>query len=113
MDDLKQKGVDSIKAVLEAGNEVWGTFSRLDTSLYRAIADQATKDGLPLITHTGSVADMNAAVDCRNGTIEHGAMMELIPGEVFARMKARNIAYDPTLSVYTAIAEIGPASPTP
>jgi imidazolonepropionase-like amidohydrolase/ABC-type multidrug transport system permease subunit len=104
VDALKKAGVDSIKAVLEAGNSVWGTFNRLDPAIYKAIVDEATKDGLPAITHTGSVADMNLAIDAGSWTIEHGAMMETIGSDVFARMKAKNIAYDPTLSVYYAMA---------
>jgi imidazolonepropionase-like amidohydrolase/ABC-type multidrug transport system permease subunit len=107
VDALKKDGVDSIKAVLEAGNEVWGNFNRLNYDIYRAIVDQATKDGLPVITHTGSVADMNVAIDAGTSTIEHGAMMEAIGSDVFARMKAKNIAYDPTLSVYYAMAAMG------
>ena len=107
VDELKKDGVNSIKAVLESGNEVWGNFHRLDYGLYKAIVDQARKDGLPVITHTGSVADMNAAIEAGTETIEHGAMMEAIPQEVFSRMKAKNIAYDPTLSVYAAMAAMG------
>jgi imidazolonepropionase-like amidohydrolase/ABC-type multidrug transport system permease subunit len=104
VDDLKKAGVDSIKAVLESGNETWGNFNHLDPAIYKAIVDEATKDGLPVVTHTGSVADMNAAIAAGSSTIEHGAMMESIPTDVFDRMKAKNIAYDPTLSVYTALA---------
>lgn len=111
VDDLKKAGVDSIKAVLEAGNEVWGSFNRLDPALYKAIVDQAHKDGLPMITHTGSIADMNSAIDASSGTVEHGAMMESIPADVFDRMKAKNIAYDPTLSAYNALAELDTAKP--
>jgi len=107
VDALKKAGVDSIKAVLESGNEVWGNFNHLDPALYKAIVDQATKDGLPVVTHTGSIADINLAIEAGSGTVEHGAMMETIPPDVFARMKAKNIAYDPTLSVYAGMAEMG------
>ncbi len=107
VDELKKAGVDSIKAVLESGNGVWGTFNRLDPEVYRAVVSEAIKDGLPVITHTGSVADMNLAIDAGTSTIEHGAMMELTPPDVFARMKAKKISYDPTLSVYYGMAEMG------
>ena len=107
VDTLKNEGVDSIKAVLESGNAVWGNFNHLDPALYKAIVDEAHKDGLPVITHTGSIADVNLAIEAGSGTVEHGAMMETIPAEVFARMKARNIAYDPTLSVYAGMAAMG------
>jgi imidazolonepropionase-like amidohydrolase/ABC-type multidrug transport system permease subunit len=107
VDALKTYHVDSIKSVLESGNEVWGNFNHFDPAIYKAVVDQATKDGLPTITHTGSVADINLAIDAGSGTVEHGAMMESISPDVFARMKAKNIAYDPTLSVYVALAAIG------
>ncbi len=107
VDELKKAGVDSIKAVLESGNEVWGTFNRLDGGIYKAIVDEAHKDGLPMVTHTGSVKDVNAAIEAGSDSIEHGAMMEDIPADVFVRMKAKNIAYDPTLSVYEAMAQVG------
>ena len=107
VDQLKKDGVDSIKAVLESGNDVWGSFNHLDPALYKAIVDEAKKDNLPVVTHTGSVADMNAAIEAGTGTIEHGAMMESIANDVFTRMKEKNIAYDPTLSVYNAMAALG------
>ena len=105
VDELKKKGVDCIKAVLEQGNSEVGAFTRLDSALYRAVVDQATKDGLPVATHTGSLADMSLAIDAGTTTIEHGAMMDEISSAVFDHMKARNVAYDPTLSVYLAMAE--------
>jgi imidazolonepropionase-like amidohydrolase/ABC-type multidrug transport system permease subunit len=107
VDELKKAGVDSIKAVLESGNEIWGNFNHLDPAIYKAIVDQATKDGLPVATHTGSLADINLAIEAGSSTVEHGAMMESIPADVFARMKAKNIAYDPTLSVYAGMAAMG------
>ena len=78
VDELKKKGVDCIKAVLEQGNSEVGAFTRLDSALYRAVVDQATKDGLPVATHTGSLADMSLAIDAGTTTIEHGAMMDEI-----------------------------------
>ena len=106
VDELKKKGVDSIKAVLEAGNVEVGVFNRLDATLYKAIVDQAVKDGLPVATHTGSVVDMNLAIDAGSNTIEHGAMEEAIDEAVFRRMKAKNVAYDQTMSVYVAMSEV-------
>ncbi len=104
VDALKKDGVDCIKSVLEAGNSEWGLMNRFDTGLYKAVVSEATKDGLPTATHTGSLADMEVAIDAGTSSIEHGAMMEEVGAEVFEKMKSRNIAYDPTLSVYEGLA---------
>ena len=108
VDELKKAGVDCIKAVLEGGNPAWGTFNHLDPAIYRAIIDEATKQGLPTATHTGNTADVKLAVEAGTNSVEHGSVVDLIPGETFAAMKARAIAFDPTLSVvegYAAVAE--------
>ncbi len=103
VDALKQAGVDGIKAVLESGNATWGLFHRLDTGIYAAVMAEAAKCNLPSATHTGSAADVKDAVDAGTNSVEHGSMVDLIPASLFAEMKQKQIAYDPTLSVYEAI----------
>ncbi len=105
VDALKQMGVDGIKAVLESGNSRWGLFNRFDTNLYNAVMAEAAKDNLPSATHTGNSADVKDAVAAGTNSIEHGSMTDLIPDELFAQMKARQIAYDPTLSVFEGLAD--------
>jgi imidazolonepropionase-like amidohydrolase/ABC-type multidrug transport system permease subunit len=100
---LKQAGVDCVKAVLEGGNPYWGKFNHLSPQIYQAVISEATKQGLPTATHTGNAADVKLAVDAGSSTIEHGSTVDLIPDETFAAMKARNIAYDPTLSVFEGV----------
>ena len=107
VDALKKLGVDGIKSVLEAGNVHWGLFNRLDTGVYDAIVAEAIKDGLPTATHTGNAADVRDAVAAGTNSIEHGAMVDRIPQELFVAMKGKGIAYDPTLSVYQALADLG------
>ncbi len=107
VDDLKKAGVDGIKAVLESGNSAWGVFNRLDTGIYRAVIQEAAKDGLPSATHTGSAADVKDAVDADTNSIEHGSMVDLIPNALFLEMKQKGIAYDPTLSIFEALADLG------
>jgi imidazolonepropionase-like amidohydrolase len=46
------------------------------------------------------------AIEAGTNSIEHGSTVDLIPAESFAAMKAGNIAYDPTLSVYEGITEM-------
>ncbi len=106
VDDLKRAGVDGIKAVLESGNSEWGLFNRLDTGIYRAVIGEAIKDGLPTATHTGSSADVKDAVEARTNSIEHGSMVDLIPNALFVEMKRAGIAYDPTLSIFEALADL-------
>jgi len=106
VDALKLAGVDCVKGVLEAGNESWGKFNRLDPQIYRAVMDEATKQGLPTATHTGSAADVKLAIDAGSNSIEHGSTVDLIPDEAFAAMKARGIFYDPTLSVFEAYSDL-------
>jgi imidazolonepropionase-like amidohydrolase/ABC-type multidrug transport system permease subunit len=103
---LKQAGVDCIKAVLEAGNPIWGQFNRLDSAIYQAVIEEASKQGLPSATHTDNAADVKLAVEAGTNSIEHGSPVDLIDPATFAEMKARGIAYDPTLSVYEGLAEM-------
>lgn len=113
VDDLKKKGVDGIKAVLEAGNSQWETFNRLNTGIYDAVIAEAAKDNLPSATHTGRASDVKDAIDAGSNTIEHGSMVDLIPDTLFAAMKAKSIAYDPTLSIFEALADMASGNPEP
>jgi imidazolonepropionase-like amidohydrolase/ABC-type multidrug transport system permease subunit len=107
VDDLKKAGMDGIKAVLESGNSEWGVFNRLDTGIYRAVIQEAVKSGLSSATHTGSASDVKDAVDADTNSIEHGSMVDLIPNGLFLQMKQKGIAYDPTLSIFEALADLG------
>jgi imidazolonepropionase-like amidohydrolase/ABC-type multidrug transport system permease subunit len=105
VDGLKQAGVDGIKAVLEAGNALWGPLHRLDNHVYEAVIAQANADKLPSATHTGNGADVSEAVAAGTNSIEHGSVIDEIPAQTFEEMKRKGIAYDPTLSVYEGMAD--------
>lgn len=111
VDNLKEAGVDCIKAVLESGNAEWGPFNRLDIKIYDAIVAEAARDGLPSATHTGSAADVKDAVDAATSSVEHGSMVDLIPDSSFVEMKKKGIAYDPTLSVFEALIDLRTGNP--
>jgi len=98
VDDLKQHGVDCIKAVLDsgAGNSV---FHRLDSSEFQAIAQETHAQGLPLVVHTGDVRDVMDALAANAESIEHGSFREKIPDALFDQMARQKTYYDPTLSV--------------
>jgi imidazolonepropionase-like amidohydrolase/ABC-type multidrug transport system permease subunit len=96
--DLKQRGVDGIKAILEAGGG-GATFNRLDPGLLRAISDAAHAAKSPIVTHTGNAQDVADALDAGVDGIEHGAMRDRIPEALFAKMKTMGVTFDPTLTV--------------
>jgi len=98
VDDLKARGVDCIKAILEAGAG-GRVFNRMDTALFDAVAEEAYKDGLPLAVHTGDVRDVTDAVQAQANSIEHGSFREAIPDALFGQMAQQGTFYDPTLSV--------------
>ena len=98
VDDLKKRGVDCIKAILDAGAG-GRVFNRLDTGLFDAIARQSHADDLPLAVHTGDARDVADAVQAQADSIEHGSFREAIPDALFEQMAKQGTFYDPTLSV--------------
>ena len=102
---LKARGVDGIKVILEAGGGS-RTFNRMDPALVRAVAEAARATGLPVVAHTGNVRDITDALDAGVNGIEHGTPQEAIPDALFARMKELGVTYDPTLAVYEALQQM-------
>ncbi len=98
VDDLVSQHVDAIKGVLEAGVPGY-TFNRMDVNLLRAVVDEAHAKRLPVAIHTGSKQDVIDAVALSADSVEHGSFLDEIPDETIAEMKAKGIAFDPTLSV--------------
>jgi imidazolonepropionase-like amidohydrolase/ABC-type multidrug transport system permease subunit len=102
VDDLKKQGVDCIKVILESGGGS-RVYNRLDTTVFRAIAQQAHADSLPLAVHTGDARDVADAVGAQANSIEHGSFRERIPDTLFEQMRRQGTFYDPTLSVGEAL----------
>jgi imidazolonepropionase-like amidohydrolase len=98
VDDLKTRGVDCIKAILEAGAG-GRVFNRFDTATFNAVAQQAHADALPLAVHTGDTRDVSDAVQAKANSVEHGSFRERIPDAIFDQMARQGTYYDPTLSV--------------
>jgi imidazolonepropionase-like amidohydrolase/ABC-type multidrug transport system permease subunit len=98
VDALRQRNVDGIKAVMEAG-AVGRVFNRMDPQLLNAIAAEARADGLPIVVHTGDSRDVEDALKAGVNGIEHGSFRERIPDADFAEMAKNGVTYDPTLSV--------------
>lgn len=97
-DELARQGVNAIKGILDAGEPSY-PFNRMDVNLLRAVADEAHAKQLPLAVHTGKAADVADAIAVGADSVEHGSFSDEIPDETIAEMKARGIAFDPTLSV--------------
>jgi imidazolonepropionase-like amidohydrolase len=90
--------VDAIKGVLEAGAPGY-PFNRMDMDILRAVTDEAHAKSLPVAVHTGNAKDVIDAVSLPTDSVEHGSFIDEIPDATIAEMKAKGIAYDPTLSV--------------
>jgi len=102
--ELKARGVDGIKAILEAG---WGDsmlYDRLDLLLVRAVSEEAHVQHLPLATHTGDARDVADAVEIGSASVEHGSWRDEIPDRLLERMATDGIYLDPTLAVAEAYA---------
>jgi imidazolonepropionase-like amidohydrolase/ABC-type transport system involved in cytochrome c biogenesis permease component len=98
VDDLAAQHVDAIKGVLEAG--VPGhSYNRMDLEILRSVVSEAQTKNLPVAIHTGNSKDVSDAVALGPDSIEHGSFIDEIPDATIAEMKAKSIAYDPTLSV--------------
>ena len=111
--ELKAKGVDGIKAILEAG---WGDgmlYDRLDLLLVRAVSEEAHLQHLPLAIHTGDARDVADAVEIGSASIEHGSWRDEIPDNLLERMAREGVYLDPTLAVAEAYALFFGGKPDP
>ena len=98
VDALAAQKVDAIKGVLESGAPGY-SFNRMDVNILRSVTEEAHSKGLPVAVHTGKAEDVVDAVSLPADSIEHGSFADEISDATIAEMKAKGIAYDPTLSV--------------
>lgn len=110
--DLKKRGVDGIKIILEAGAGS-RTFKRMDIAMVRAVAAAARANGLPVVCHTGDAQDVADALDAGVNGIEHGSFRDAIPEALFDRMKTMGVTYDPTLAVGEAFEDLASGNMEP
>ena len=96
--DLKRAGIDGVKAVLETGRTGM-LFERMDSTVFRAVVDEANRQALPAVVHTGGSRDVADAVDAGANGIEHGSFSDAIPDALLTRMAREGVTYDPTLAV--------------
>jgi imidazolonepropionase-like amidohydrolase/ABC-type multidrug transport system permease subunit len=103
--ELKKKGVDGIKAILEAG---WGDgmlFDRMDLLIARSVAEEAHAQNLPLAVHTGDARDVTDAVEIGAASVEHGSLRDELPDNLLERMAQQGVYLDPTLAVAEAYSQ--------
>jgi imidazolonepropionase-like amidohydrolase/ABC-type multidrug transport system permease subunit len=103
--DLKQAGVDGIKAILDAG-ETGQLFNRLDFGVFKALSQESRLQRLPLVVHTGDSRDLRDALLSDTTGIEHGSFREAIPNDLLVQMAQAGTFYDPTLSVAEACEQL-------
>jgi imidazolonepropionase-like amidohydrolase/ABC-type multidrug transport system permease subunit len=111
VDALAAQHIDAIKGVLEAGAPGY-PFNRMDVGILRAVADEAHAKNLPVAVHTGNSQDVIDAVALPADSIEHGSYVDEIPDATIAEMKAKGIAFDPTLSVVEAFTNFAQGNTT-
>ena len=100
--DLKEKGVDGIKAVLESGTPQ-SPLPRLDLKLLRAICAEAKALGLKTVVHTSKAVDVQDAFEAGADGVEHGSPADRLSDELLQKMAAAGFFYDPTLSVFEGL----------
>jgi len=93
---LKQAGADGIAASSDPP---------IESSILKAIAEEARAADLPLVVQTRKVHDVEKALDASATSIERGSLSEQIPEALFARMAKAGVMYDPTLSVLYAYSQ--------
>jgi imidazolonepropionase-like amidohydrolase len=71
----------------------------MDLEILRSVVNAAHEKNLPVAIHTGNSRDVFDAVALGADSVEHGSFIDEISDATIAEMKARNIAYAPTLSV--------------
>jgi imidazolonepropionase-like amidohydrolase len=98
VDALAKEGVHAIKGILESGAPE-RPFNRLDVNILGAVVEAAHAHKLPVAIHTGNAADVVDAAAIGGDSIEHGSFADEISDATIAELKAKGIAYDPTLSV--------------
>jgi imidazolonepropionase-like amidohydrolase/predicted enzyme related to lactoylglutathione lyase len=97
---LAEKGVDAIKAAVEAGQ---GTgmpdkLPRLSANVLRAIVDEAHKHKLRATVHTHREQDVTDAAEAGADGVEHGVWdSKLSDNRIADLLLKRNVNYTPTL----------------
>jgi imidazolonepropionase-like amidohydrolase len=94
VDEDKAMKVDIVKIRVD---DNLGTTPKMTPEIYRAVIDQAHKDGLRVAVHLFYLADAKAVLDAGADYIAHSVRDTDVDEGFIAAMKKRNICYCPTL----------------
>jgi imidazolonepropionase-like amidohydrolase/ABC-type multidrug transport system permease subunit len=100
--DLRERGVDGIKGVLESGFED-KPMKRMDVKILAAVCAEARAQRLPCVVHTSNAKDIADALEAGADGVEHGSVWEPIPDDLLRRMAEKKLYYDPTLAVFEGV----------
>ncbi len=103
--DLKARGVDSIKVILDGGEQGAG-LPRLAPTIFEAIVDEVKKQGLRLAVQTGDSQDVLEALTAGVTNIEQGSTRERLSRDVFQQMVSKGVYYVPTLDATNALVRL-------
>ena len=87
-------------------DDVFGTLPKMEPEVFRAaigevhaVADEAHRHGLRVAAHVFYLEDAKALVGAGIDVLAHGVRDKPVDAELIAAMKARGVAYVPTLSL--------------
>jgi imidazolonepropionase-like amidohydrolase len=87
---------DFIKLWLD---DFWGQYPKMPPAIYRAIIDEAHKNGLRVAAHLYHLDDARALVADGADVLAHSIRDGEVDDALLAQMKTRHVAYIPTLSL--------------
>jgi imidazolonepropionase-like amidohydrolase len=102
--DEARADVDAMAARHADFVKIWvdnlhGTKPSMDPAIYRAVIDQAHRDGLRVAAHVYYLADAKALVSDGVDVLAHSVRDQAVDQELLAAMKQRGVFYIPTLTV--------------
>ncbi|MFT4155653.1 amidohydrolase family protein [Parafilimonas sp.] len=96
MDSLVKLNPDVVKLWLD---DFGGRFPKMDPAIYEAIIDEAHKHNLRVAAHLYYLSDARKLVDNGVDIIAHSVRDSVIGDDLINEMKAKQVAYIPTLSL--------------
>lgn len=100
-----EAGMDAIKIFVESGPPPFGDdHHQMPPEMISAVVEEASSLGLPVVAHVSTLDELEDAVDGGVHAIMHAVERPPFPGsEHWAKMRAQDIFYVPTLSLYSTM----------
>ena len=93
---MKERGTDLIKIWVD---DFLGTLPKMPAGIYKAVIDEAHKEGIRVAAHVYYAPDAAALVRADVDILAHGIREGAVDESLVKMMKEKNIAYIPTLGV--------------